>query len=572
MVLEEIGRSHEVSGATFACVPCTIIRAARQRDFLRLFLLILLLVPVEGLADATWQRTSEVVVPSGQCQELAVTRRGDRFLELRLSPEPLPVVGIDTKIRGASVFVAESDDRATIVLYHTTGLYELNVSLRESLRWWRDGRRLCFASGSRTLGCGVTNGEAKYIQRIAFGTGWESEVVPCSSPLPTRWPGTVRRSLVPLASLAFLAGVIFLLQIRYRGQVVELCLSVVLLVVLGWATVASIDPWCIEPRYPLAALVVMGSWSLIRLLRRRSIGQVCLVGVLVACATGVALIPHPLQPNETAHIVDDTAAPPLWVDTAYWHFAAPQQRLQFATRSVASLWESEEETWLVLGGSVTAGRETGAAEAFTAIAQNRLATDGYRVRLVNAGVPGWNLGQIDRFLLDAGDRLPVRGIVVASVLNNAAFPLVGPPEPHRCRTFLCAYAYNLRRNYLLFVAANFFLPKPTNQAHFRETLERLLARETRLRREVILLDETHDAKLRPHWYNGWLGRPQERYRGILRQVAAAHGRSLHGVDDVVAALPPNDRFIDGMHLTKDAHIAVGKRLAEILEPYLGRRD
>jgi hypothetical protein len=540
----------------------------RHCGFVCFVLLRFLVAPADGLADTAWQRMEGVFVPSGQCQELTVRRAGSRFLELRLSPEPLQAAGIDAKIQGASVFVPESGDRATILLYHKSGLYELSVSLRESLRWWRDGRRVCFASGSSTLACGVTNGEVRYAQRIAFGTGWESEVVPCSFPLSVPHSGLTRRSSVAFASLGLFAGVLFLLQIRYRKRLIDLIFPALLLVILGWSMVAWIDPWYMDPRYPLATLVVVGLWALIRLFRERSVRNVCLVGLSVTCFISVVRIPHPLQPIEGVRLVDDAGAPPLWVDTAYWHFAAPQQRLQFATRSVASLWLSDEETWLVLGGSVTAGRETGAADAFTAVAEQRLTADGSRVRLVNAGVPGWNMGQIDRFMLDVGDRLPIRGVVLASVLNNSAFPIVGPPEPYRCRTFLCAYTHNLRRNYLLFVVINFFLPKPANQARFEEMLDGLITRELNLGREVVLLDETHDAQIRPRWYNGWLGRPQERYRHILRRVAAAHGRSLHRVDDVVAALPVENRFVDGMHLTKDGHLAVGMRLAEILKPYL----
>jgi hypothetical protein len=44
---------------------------------------------------------------------------------------------------------------------------------------------------------------------------------------------------------------------------------------------------------------------------------------------------------------------------------------------------------------------------------------------------------------------------------------------------------------------------------------------------------------------------------VIRDVAAQHDLRLHRVDDVVAALPPAERFLDGMHLTRAGHAAVG---------------
>lgn len=522
-----------------------------------------LFAPGPGLAaaDAPWQRTAPIGVPSGECRELVIDRPGDRFLELRLATERLESIGIDTKNSGASVFVPESGDRATILLYHTSGLYPLTIGLDGPLRLFREGRRLCFASGSRMSACGVTNGEVRHAHLIPFGRGWESRVAPCLSPLAV--PESARSPFV-LAPLWVLFAILFLLQVRYRERVAELIPAVVLVPVLAWATAARIDPWWIDPRYPLTTLALVAVWSLIRLARTRSAVRVCLVALSLTCLAGAMLIPYPLWPSDTARVIDDPAAPPLWVDAAYWHYLAPQQRLQFATRSVASLLDADDDTWIVLGGSVTAGRETGAAEAFTAMAEQDLIADGYEIRLANAGVPGWNLGQIDRFLVDVGDQLPLTGIVLASVLNNAAFRIVGPPEPPGCRTLLCQYTYNLRRNYLLAAVINFFLPKPGNPERFRETVDRTISRERDLGREIVLLDETHDAQLRPRWYNSWLRRPQERYRRILREVAAGQGQSLHRVDDVVADLPGDDRFVDGMHLTKDAHAAVGRKLAQIV--------
>jgi hypothetical protein len=157
-------RRHESHGAAMFSRGTESIRDVRLgRALASLILLGLLATYGEALADSDdpWQRSAAVLVSSGPCQELAVARPGDGFLELRLESETRLPVGIDSKIRGASVFVPGSGDRATIILCHTTGLYPLTVSLDGPLRWRRDGRRLCVGAGSRTLVCGLTNGEVQ---------------------------------------------------------------------------------------------------------------------------------------------------------------------------------------------------------------------------------------------------------------------------------------------------------------------------------------------------------------------------------------------------------------------------
>jgi lysophospholipase L1-like esterase len=320
---------------------------------------------------------------------------------------------------------------------------------------------------------------------------------------------------------------------------------------------------------PAAAVV----WVLARLWRRRWRDDGAVLGLLAAAGLWAVLVPHPLVPADGVLMRDDAAAPPLWTDAAYWHFHAPQQELAFRDRPASTVFDdaaaAASETWLVLGGSVTFGWETAATTTFTALAEQQLAGEGYRVRLLNAGVGGWNLGQLDRFLRDVGDRMPLHGVVLISVLNNAAFRIVGPPTAPPCGTLLCAYAYNLSRNYLLLPVANYFLPKPNNLARYETLLDDIVSRERALGRIVVLIDETHEAQLHPAWYNRWIGGVQDRYRAVARAVAAAQGLQFHRVDDAVAQVPVDQRFTDGMHLTSAGHAAVAARLADILRPYLG---
>jgi len=520
---------------------------------------------------SSWRRTAEEAVAPGQCQQLTVEQAGSGFLELRLVPYPLPPLGSDAKIAGASVFVSATGDRATFVLYHTTGPYALTVSLNGSLRWSTDGTTICFADGSRPLACGHTHGEVRYAQRIPFGSGWETEIVPCA---PFITPHALRPRAWLLLPLAAVFAVLVARQARRRGGLGDLIGIAIILAMATCTALAWVDPWWIDPSWLLVTAALAALWMLFRLLRSRGRGQGTFIALAATAAVAMALVPHPLVSLDGVRARDDAAAPPLWIDAAYWHFHSPQQELEFRGQPIGELpigAAGEDELWLVLGGSVTYGWETDPQTTFTALAEQQLARAGHHVRLLNAGVGGWNLGQVDRVLRDIGDRLPLRGIVIVSVLNNAAFPIAAAPHPPACTTLLCAYAYNLSRNYLLSPVINFFLPAPGNQARFTALLDDIIARELARGRTVILLDETHEAQLRPAWYNRWVGGPQERYRTAARQVAAAHGLELHRVDDAVAALPPDQQFTDGMHLTPAAHVAVAARLAEILTPALGTR-
>jgi lysophospholipase L1-like esterase len=470
------------------------------------------------------------------------------------------------------VFLPASGDRATVLLHHTTGPYETNLVLDGPIRWTKRGRKICFGSGSQTLACGVTHGEVEVAQQIPFGAGWDSEIVSCSRTIAPEQFVEDEQAAVLLALAGLLFAGLGLLQIRLRTSVRDFFLPAVLLAIAGWGFVARIDPWWTSPLWPLATASVALALSLIGLILSRTGRNVALAALALAVGLWVLLIPHPLVPRDTSRLIDSRSAPPLWVDAAYWSVAAPHQRLGFPRRSFGELLGSDVETWLVLGGSVAAGREAGPNNTFTAVAERRLTVDGFRVRLVNAAVQGWNLGQVDRFLRDFAEALPVRGIVLASVLNNAAFRIVGPPTLPGCSTLACGLAHNIRRNYLLLPTVNFFVPKPANRARFQRLLAELLRREIDRGRAVVLLDESHDAQLRPRWYNVWLSRPHDAYRAAIREVASAHGIELHSVDDVLVELSPDEQFLDGVHLTRAGHAAVGARLAEILKPLLREGD
>jgi lysophospholipase L1-like esterase len=517
--------------------------------------------------DAPWQRSDARDLAAGDCQTLSIGRRGSGFLEVRLGPAPLPAVGTDQKIGGASIFVSGTADRATLVLYDTSGPYDATVALDGPLQWRRDGQRLCIASGTRPLACGRTHGEATNVQRIAFGEGWDTSVAPCTvsfAPPAARPPA---RGLVAVA-LAAAAIVLLLGQVRHAPRLRDLVGTALAAGVVFWTLRAVFDPWWTDPVWPLVTAGAMAAWLPVCLRGRPRRDAARLGAAAIVAVTSALLVPHPVQIVPGARVLDRPAAPALWIDAAYWHYHAPPQQLQSRGTRLADLGDAQRATWLVLGGSVTAGDERDPAPAFTEVAERQLRARGYDVRLINGGVGGWNLGQLDAVLRDYADGLPLRGIVLVSILNNAAFRIAAPAAPRRSATLLGAYTHNLARNYLLFPAINYFVPKPGNLDRFGTLLDALLTREAALGREVVLLDETHDAELRPAWYTQWLAAAQLRYRERAQAVAAAHGLALHSVDDVLTALPPDARFIDGMHLTPAAHAAIGARLADVVEPYL----
>jgi lysophospholipase L1-like esterase len=398
------------------------------------------------------------------------------------------------------------------------------------------------------------------MQVVPFGSGWATAFVACPpGAAPPRAVAAPAARVLGAAVVFALGFVAYLRGSRWR----EWPVAALPLATVTWAILVRDDPGRVSPLLPTVALALGSGAVGYRLLRLRPRRALALAALVAGAGAAAMLVPHPGASADDV-VTAPAAAPPLAVDPAYWHFLAPHQRLGFVQHSLAEVAGPADETWLVVGGSVTAGTEVDPAETYTAVAERTLRATGQRVRLVNAAVSGWHIGQIDQLLRDLGDRLPARGVVVASVLNNAAFRIVGRPDPPTTDSLLWTYWYGLGRNHLLLPGVSFFMPKPDNGDRLQRTLDRLIVREQGLGRTIVLLDETHEAQLGPTWYNAWLGRPQEAQRQVIRDVAAQHDLRLHRVDDVVAALPPAERFLDGMHLTRAGHAAVGARLAAIL--------
>jgi lysophospholipase L1-like esterase len=278
------------------------------------------------------------------------------------------------------------------------------------------------------------------------------------------------------------------------------------------------------------------------------------IALALLVALALARVPHPVSNAAPA----EPAVPPLWLDTASWHPIGPHQSLELRGRPLASL-DPNAESWLVVGGSVTYGTGVEPHQSFPAVAQDLLRAHGDRKVLLNGGVQGWNLHNIDRWLADLGDALPLRGIVVASILNNATLPIAAPAGAGCERSLLRAQLCNASRNQLLFTWPKAFLPKPHNPERYRAALRRLVARERALGRRVVLLDEATE-------FEGWLLVlwNAETYRAIAREVGAELGVPFHAVDAALAPLPMEQRFLDGIHPTAAAHALLGRRLAEIL--------
>lgn len=530
--------------------------------FVALYLSLLAVAPVH--ADAAWRRSRPTRVTTDGCQELRIHRRGTGLFELRLIPtaEGLPSVGFDPMTSGASIFLPPDGDDVTFVVSDTSGMYELTLTVGGSIQWSKHERQLCFASSGQPLTCAQTSEEVRQVQRIAFGDGWKTEIIACSAPPRPTF------SWIPIAVFSLLFAGTTMLQLRRCARPGDYLGLALLVAVALYATLARVDPWRLSPMWGLVGTTIVGVLLLIRLLRGSPRQDVLLLALMVSSAAWAMTIPHPLQPAPPRNARARRAVPPLWIDAAYWGPLAPHQTLAFRTLDddIAGIAASDdEETWLVLGGSVVAGREVEAAETFPLVAERLLTDEGLPIRIVNAGVAGWNIGQIDRFLQDLGDRLPVHGIVMMSVLNNAAFPIRAEPAIPQVHTLLGAYAHNLVRNYLLFITINFFVPKPGNIEAYKEVMSRLLERELGLGRRLLILDETHTNQMQPRRLNHWFYRRDETYRAALREVS---GRFDLRVDPVVGALstvPAADQFVDGLHLTRAGHAAIARELAALLK-------
>ncbi|MGH0035627.1 MAG: SGNH/GDSL hydrolase family protein [Myxococcota bacterium] len=449
---------------------------------------------------------------------------------------------------------------AEVVLLHPVGPYARAVTLAEPIRWMRRGRRICFASGSSVAACGEASGSLRVSQRVALGAGWRTRLRGCA-------PFTVRHQApwTPIVGGVLTAGALLALA-RRRGRRRGLLL---LAPSAGLVLLSGLAPWALDPRLDLLAIgvcVALAASMAALALRGGARHRLAVAGCAALVAAWGVLVPHPVRVAGSSRALPGTTGEAeLWVDPALWNPVAPHQALATREEPLAALDDDGPETWWVVGGSVAYGVEVDPAHTFTAQAERRLRAAGHRVRLRNAAAPAWNLGQIDTFLRGLGDRLPVRGIVVASVLNNAGFSLHGP-RPRGCEhTLAGATACALWRSPLHLAWLKYFLPKPGNLDRIRRTLGELIERERSLGRSVILLDETSRWQIGRHLRDG----RDEAVRTALREVAAHRGLRLHPVADAVAAVPPDDRLLDAIHLAPAGHAAVGTRLAAILAPRVG---
>lgn len=500
-----------------------------------------------------WQRALEASLPVDTCRELQIPRVGQGVLELRFFAEPLLVpTGPDRKTTGASLLLAAANPQSvTTLIYDASGIYQETSQVRGPLRWMRRESELCLASGSELVSCARVAGEVRGTVLIAFGEGWEANVTGCA-PFESEarraggtWPWLA--AFLPLAILAASRS-------RRAADVIAIAVCAAC---FGVAAISTLDPWrlpslAILPGTIAASmLVAAGALAQRRRPWRDRVPRIALA-LLVACA--IARVPHPVQTAAPAKPV----VPALWRDTANWHPRAAHQSLDFRGRPLSEL-RAGADTWIVLGGSVVFGDGVQAAQAFPAIAQDRLRGEGDPV-VLNAGAQGWNIQNLDRLLADLIDGLPVTGIVVASILNNATLPIAGP-EPDDChRSLLRAYLCNVSRSQLMLSWPKAFLPKPRNPARYRATLRALLERERGLGRKVVLLDEVTEFDAgRGVWI--W---NTESYRAVARELASTFGVPFYPVADAIAEIPPAERFLDGIHPTPAAHLLLGRRLAEIV--------
>lgn len=516
--------------------------------------LLLLCTPHALHADEpapAWERVGLVPLPTDECQELHIGRVGRGLLELRYFTEPLPrPTGPDLKTTGASLLLAANDlERASFLLYDASGIYPRTSRLPAPIRWQRHGSRLCIASGSLPVTCGSVAGEILGTLRIAFGPGWETSIAGCAPfPMAERPVGAWVAWLLGFTALAALV-------IAQRPR------NVWLVVASGGpfacAAVAALDPWLLPSvaLLPAAAIaaILSTAWALIER-RRPWTHRIPRIALGFSAISAIVCVPYPVWSNAPVKPV----VPPLWFDTANWHPRAAHQSLEFRGRRLADV-ASGEPTWLVLGGSVAFGEGVEASQTFTAVAQELLRAAGDRTNLLNAGAQGWNIQNVDRFLVDFGDTLPVTGIVVASILNNATLPIVAPMDASCERSLLRAWLCNTWRSQLLLPWLKVILPKPHNPDRDRRILRSLLERELGLGRRVVLLDEASEME-------GGILQPWDfdLYREIAREVGEEFDVPFHPVTDVAAELRPDERFLDRIHPAAAMHALLGRRLYEIL--------
>jgi len=516
------------------------------------------LAPAASLRAATplppWQRAELSRVPEGECQELRVALVGEGHLAVRFfATSPLEATGPDRETEGASLLVPEADpERATLVVYDETGPYARSARVPAPIRWSvRDGR-LCVASGAEPKLCGAVASPPTRFVEIAFGPGWATDVVGCSA--LARPPSShAAPAFAALLGLAVAGGAFAVRGARGRAALLALAGAAALAAVAHVRPFAALGPAGAAGAGLVGIAVGLGA-LLARGAPRATRASLALIGLLTAVAAATAH--HPVASFAPA----PQAVGPLFTDAAFWHPRGPHQSLDFRGRPLAAL-DPSRESWLVLGGSVAFGEGVEPDETFTAVAEARLRAGGRAIDLYDAAAQGWGLAAVDAWLRDLGDRLPVRGLVLVSILNNATLPTPGPRAEGCDASLVRAFACNQQRSLFFLTWPKVFWPKPHNPARHAALLRGLLARETALGREIVLMDEPSEAQI-----HGGLFRRfgAERYRAATREIGADFGLELEPVADALAALPAGEAFLDGIHPTAAGHRAWGERLAEIL--------
>ena len=523
--------------------------------------MVLLSAAAFGEELVPWQRQAAAGLGDGVCGELVLGRVGSGVLELRFfEAGTLALEGADPKRGGASVFVAAEDpQRPTLALYHPSGIYARSAQVPGPLRFGLRAGALCLASGEDVIACGTVLGSIDGVLQMPSGRGWEARIVPCA---PFAMPA--RSKLVDLLVAGLVAAPVLFAWRRMATRRARAAVGVLGAAGL-YALALAFDPlgtsrW-LPPGLPVAACGLVGAASLL-LPGRRRVARVWLLALAVFMGGAIALAPHPVRVRAPAPPI----APALWHDTAHWHPRALHQELATRERPLTAL-RPDRETWLVVGGSVAFGDGVSPEEAFPAVAERLLRHEGREIDVLNGGAQGWNVGNVDALLQAVGPELPLTGIVLVSILNNASFPVVGLPGACCDRGFLAAYACNQLRSIHFFQWPKALLPKPGNEARHADALRRLLAREQALGRRIVLMDEVTAAELagETDW---WLG--FEPVRRTTRNVAGSLGLTLEPVTEAFRSISPADAFLDGIHPSPEGHRQLGELLRRILsEPRAG---